>query len=93
MRTASAAGGKGRTQVTFRLPEDTPVGPVSVVGDFNHWNPLTHPLKPQGDGTPTATIALPAHSTHSFRYLAADDYWFNDEHAHNHDGPNSRIHT
>ncbi|MFE9636922.1 isoamylase early set domain-containing protein [Streptomyces sp. NPDC006463] len=70
---------KGRTQVTFILPDHTPAGPVSVVGDFNHWNPAAHPLKPGGDGTRTATVTLPAHSAHSFRYLAAGDYWFDDE--------------
>ncbi|AZM93904.1 isoamylase early set domain-containing protein [Streptomyces sp. W1SF4] len=84
---------KGRTQVTFRLPGDTPEGPVSVVGDFNHWNPAAHPLQNQGDGTRKATGALPAHSAHSFRYLAAGDYWFNDPASDGHDGPNSRIHT
>ncbi|WP_159046961.1 hypothetical protein [Streptomyces sp. XY66] len=26
---------KGKTQVTFVLPENIPEGPVSVVGDFN----------------------------------------------------------
>ncbi|WP_240805253.1 isoamylase early set domain-containing protein [Streptomyces sp. A1547] len=84
---------KGRTQVTFVLPEDNPEGPVSVVGDFNHWNPAAHPLEPRGDGTRTARVALPTHSTHSFRYLAAGDYWFNDEQADSDDGTNSHIHT
>ncbi|MFF5705263.1 isoamylase early set domain-containing protein [Streptomyces sp. NPDC012794] len=84
---------KGRTQVTFVLPAHTPDGPVSVVGDFNHWNPAAHPLQPRGDGTRAATVALPRHSTHSFRYLAAGDYWFNDETADSQDGPNSRLHT
>ncbi|MFD5620447.1 isoamylase early set domain-containing protein [Streptomyces yangpuensis] len=84
---------KGRTQVTFILPEGTPDGPVSVVGDFNHWNPAAHPLESRGDGTRAATVALPARSAHSFRYLAAGDYWFDDEHADGHDGANSRVHT
>ncbi|MFI5982435.1 isoamylase early set domain-containing protein [Streptomyces sp. NPDC051555] len=66
---------------------------ISVVGDFNHWNPAAHPLETQGNGTRTATVALPTHTTHSFRYLAAGDYWFNDDTADGHDGPNSRIHT
>ncbi|MFJ5546380.1 isoamylase early set domain-containing protein [Streptomyces sp. NPDC093225] len=84
---------KGRTQVTFVLPGETPPGPVSVVGDFNHWNPHAHPLTLRGDGTRAATIALPAHSTHAFRYLAAGDYWFNDDMADHHDGTNSHLHT
>ncbi len=33
---------KGRTQVTFILPEGYPGGPVSVVRDFNHWSPAGH---------------------------------------------------
>ncbi|MCX4546410.1 isoamylase early set domain-containing protein [Streptomyces sp. NBC_01565] len=84
---------KGHTQVTFVLPADDPDGAVSVVGDFNHWNPAAHPLEPQGDGTRAASVSLPAHGSHAFRYLAAGDYWFNDEQADAHDGTNSRIHT
>ncbi|MER7955765.1 isoamylase early set domain-containing protein [Streptomyces sp. NPDC096030] len=84
---------KGRTQVTFVLPEDIPPAPVSVVGDFNHWNPHAHPLAPRGDGTRTATVALPTGSSHAFRYLAAGDYWFDDDSADHHDGTNGRIHT
>ncbi|OEJ35064.1 isoamylase early set domain-containing protein [Streptomyces subrutilus] len=84
---------KGRTHVTFILPEHTPDGPVSVVGDFNHWNPAAPPLESRGDGTRAATVALPSHSAHSFRYLATGDHWFDDEHADSHDGVNSRIHT
>ncbi len=84
---------KSRAQVTFVLPEDTPDGPVSVVGDFNHWNPAAHPLESRGDGTRTATVSLPRHSAHSFRYLAAGGYWFDDSEADSHDGTNSRLHT
>ncbi|NXY93795.1 isoamylase early set domain-containing protein [Streptomyces sp. BR123] len=84
---------KGRTQVTFVLPENAPDGPVSVVGDFNQWDPAAHPLKARGDGTRAVTIALPSPATHAFRYLAAGDYWFDDDSADGHDGTNSRLHT
>ncbi|MGW7333979.1 isoamylase early set domain-containing protein [Streptomyces sp. NPDC054840] len=84
---------KDKTQVTFVLPENSPVGPVSVVGDFNHWNPAAHPLEPRGDGIRAANMSLAANSSHSFRYLAAGDYWFDDETADHHDGTNSRINT
>ncbi|MFI8278081.1 hypothetical protein ACIGBH_25020 [Streptomyces sp. NPDC085929] len=47
----------------------------------------------RGDGTRAATVALPANSAHSFRYLAVGDYWFDDEQADSHDGVNSRLHT
>ncbi|MCX4547038.1 hypothetical protein [Streptomyces sp. NBC_01565] len=71
-----------RTEVTFILPADTPPGPVSVVGDFNAWQPGVHTLRrPRRDGKRAVTVAPPSESTHSFRYLAAGDYWFNDESA------------
>ncbi|MFB6811459.1 hypothetical protein [Streptomyces sp. NPDC056387] len=66
---------------------------VSVVGDFNLWNPAAHPLNPRSDGTRAASVALPAHSTHAFRYLAAGDYWFDDNDAGHHDGTNNHLHT
>ncbi|KIX79112.1 isoamylase early set domain-containing protein [Streptomyces manipurensis] len=82
-----------RMEVTFVLPADTPLGAVSVVGDFNDWQPGAHTLRPRKDGKRAVTVELPSGSTHSFRYLAAGDYWFNDESTGDKDGPNSRLHT
>ncbi|MFI6006184.1 hypothetical protein ACIA98_38405 [Streptomyces sp. NPDC051366] len=45
------------------------------------------------DGKRAVMVELPSESTHSFRYLAAGDYWFNDESAEDRDGLNSRLHT
>ncbi|MFI5763114.1 isoamylase early set domain-containing protein [Streptomyces sp. NPDC051563] len=84
---------KGRTEVTFVLPADTPPGPVSVVGDFNDWQPGIHALVPRKDGKRAVTVALPSSGTHSFRYLAAGDYWFNDDSAGDREGTNSLLHT
>ncbi|MFB7467806.1 isoamylase early set domain-containing protein [Streptomyces sp. NPDC056224] len=84
---------KDHTEVTFVLPADSPPGPVSVVGDFNHWQPGAHPLLPRTDGTRAVTVTLPGTGEHSFRYLAAGDYWFDDENADGHDGVNSRLRT
>ncbi|MFF7178313.1 isoamylase early set domain-containing protein [Streptomyces sp. NPDC008121] len=86
-------GGKQHTEVTFVLPVDAPPGPVSVVGDFNDWQPGAHLLQPREDGTRAVTVALPGESTHAFRYLAAGDYWFNDEGADALEGHNSLVRT
>ncbi|MFB6808522.1 hypothetical protein [Streptomyces sp. NPDC056387] len=40
-----------------------------------------------------ASVALPTHSTHTFRYLAAGDYGFDDNDADHHDGTNNHLHT
>ncbi|MFF7183228.1 isoamylase early set domain-containing protein [Streptomyces sp. NPDC008121] len=82
-----------RTEVTFVLAQETPPGPVSVVGDFNGWQPGTHTLSPRTDGTRAVTVILPSESEHSFRYLAAGDYWFDEPAADHHDGLNNRLHT
>jgi len=66
-------------RVTFVLPADEPAGAVSVVGDFNGWDPLAHPLRRRTNGTRSAVASVPAGSTLRFRYLAEGGYWFDDE--------------
>ena len=68
-------------RVTFVLPADEPAGAVSVVGDFNDWNPFAHPLRRRGNGTRSAAVSIPANSTVRFRYLAEGGLWFDDESA------------
>ncbi|WP_443067742.1 hypothetical protein [Streptomyces sp. NBC_01351] len=63
------------------------------MGDFNDWQPGVHTLRQRKDGKQVVMVELPSESTHSFRYLAAGDYWFNDESAGGQDGRNSRLHA
>ncbi|MDX2702556.1 isoamylase early set domain-containing protein [Streptomyces sp. PA03-6a] len=69
-----------KTRITFALPVDHPPGTVSVVGDFNGWEPGRHTLVPRRDGTRTVSVILPA-GVHRFRYLATGAVWFDDESA------------
>jgi hypothetical protein len=69
----------GAVRVTFSLPEGQPAGPVSVVGDFNEWDPFAHPLRARGNGTRSCVVKVPAGSTLHFRYLADGGVWFNDD--------------
>ncbi|WP_346766509.1 hypothetical protein [Streptomyces sp. A1547] len=62
------------------------------MGDYNDWQPRVHTLKPRNDGERAVTVALPGETAQSFRYLAAGDYWFNDEST-DHDGANNRLPT
>ncbi len=66
-------------RVTFVLPADGPSGAVSVVGEFNDWNPFAHPLRKRGNGTRSAVVSIPAGSKLRFRYLAEGGLWFDDE--------------
>jgi 1,4-alpha-glucan branching enzyme len=66
------------TKVTFALPLVEIPQAVSVVGDFNDWDPLAHPLKKRSNGTRSVTVDLPAGGTYRFKYLAEDGRWFCD---------------
>ena len=79
MIKTSKPGRDGTVRVTFALPIDTPDGAVSVVGDFNDWNPHTHPLRKRANQTRSAAITVRTGSTLHFRYLAEGGVWFDDE--------------
>lgn len=70
----------GSVRVTFRLEADEPPGTVSVVGDFNGWQPGAAELVRRRNGKRTVTLTFPP-GEHRFRYLATGGVWFDDEHA------------
>lgn len=53
------------------------LGPVSVVGDFNRWDPLVHPLRRRSNGTRSVVIKL-APGAYAFRYLADGGVFFDE---------------
>ena len=80
----------GSVKVTFVLGVDECDRPVSVVGDFNGWDPLATPLRKRSNGTRSANIELPTGGSYRFRYLADGGIWFGDHDAElsaNGDGP------
>ncbi len=69
----------GMVRVTFTLPAVDPGAAVSVVGDFNDWDPFAHPLRIRANRTRSASVTVPPGSTLRFRYLAEGGLWFDDE--------------
>jgi 1,4-alpha-glucan branching enzyme len=93
-----AIKGSDQVKVSFILPADAVDGRVSVVGDFNGWNPAAHPLRPRSNGTRSAAVTLPSGHRFAFRYLAEGDRWYDDDSAHEFapngiGGVNSVVHT
>lgn len=68
----------GKARITFALPAHDPQGIVSVVGDFNQWQPGRHELVRRRNGTRTVSVILPP-GRHRFRYLGTGGHWFDDE--------------
>jgi 1,4-alpha-glucan branching enzyme len=74
--------GKDQVKVSFILPGDAVTGKVSVVGDFNDWDPLAHPLRPRSNGTRSVAVTLPSQRRFAFRYLDEAGTWHDDDAAH-----------
>ena len=66
-------------KVTFALPLDAAPVAVSVVGDFNGWDPTAHPLRKRTNGTRSVTITVRPGSRYQFKYLADGGNWFCDD--------------
>ena len=64
LKLSSAAD---RVDVTFSVAEDRP---TSLVGDFNGWDPLAHPMPRRSNGRRSIKVPFPAGSTVTFRYLS-----------------------
>ena len=79
----------GATKVTFVLRLDQAPESTSVAGDFNEWDPLTHPMKKRSNGTRSASVEIPAGEVVEFRYLADGGVWFNEADAEQNDDGNS----
>src|SRR6266511_2930596 len=75
----SPVKGKEQVKVNFILPSDAVTGKVSVVGDFNDWDPFAHPLRPRSNGTRSVAVTLPAQRRFAFRYLDEAGRWHDDD--------------
>lgn len=67
-------------KVTFRLPSELASGAarVTLVGDFNDWDPATLPLEKLKSGDFKVTIDLESGRDYQFRYLIDGTTWLND---------------
>ena len=72
------AAAKDAVKVTFSLPVDEVDQAVSVVGDFNAWDPFAHPLRKRSNGTRSVSVQLTEGQAVRFKYLTADGSWLTD---------------
>ncbi len=68
----------GTTRITFTVDDERP---VSVVGNFNGWNPYAHPLVRRSNGTRSVAVSVPSGTSVCFRYLADGGEFYDDPHA------------
>ena len=79
---------KGKSlKVTFVLPVSTADDSISVVGDFNDWDPSKHPMKLSvKKGEWSKSISFKPGNSHQFRYFIDGRTWKNDADADGHVG-------
>ncbi|MEU0520848.1 isoamylase early set domain-containing protein [Streptosporangium sp. NPDC006007] len=82
----------GKVKLTFTVPFDRPVGGVSLVGDFNGWDPYAHPMERKENGTYQVTLTVPSQQPIRFRYLADGGQWFDDADADHRDEHGCHLH-
>ena len=61
-----------QVKVTFVLPHNPDQPRISVVGDFNNWNPTANPLIKRPNNTRSASLTLDPGQRYNFRYYLAD---------------------
>jgi 1,4-alpha-glucan branching enzyme len=65
--------------VTFQVPASIWAESIHLVGDFNGWNTLSHPLSPAaGDGPWQITLELEQGRLYQYRYLVDGVCWKTD---------------
>ncbi|RJQ63310.1 MAG: glycoside hydrolase [Desulfobacteraceae bacterium] len=71
---------KNRCRVTFRVPKEVAAGAkkVCLVGDFNSWDAVAHPLKMFKNGSFSITLDLEPGREYQYRFLIDDTRWEND---------------
>jgi len=68
-------------QVTFTLPKEIYeyFDEISVVGDFNNWDPHQHKFSHKhSDGSSSVEVVLDAGKEYQFRYLCDGQTWLNE---------------
>ena len=71
---------QGYVRVDFELPACLWADQIFVVGEFNHWDKRSLPMRQDRDGIWRLTLELPVGSAFQFRYLV-DGRWLTDNHA------------
>ena len=74
----------GKVLVTFEIPGTIWAERISLLGDFNDWDPDSLPFQRTREGDWQIELELEAGRKYSFRYLLDGEHWRDDWHADSH---------
>ncbi len=78
---------KKTAKVVFELGPGEGQHQVSVLGDFNGWEPYATPMKRRRNGALRAKVTVPRGHVYEFKYLSDDGTWFCDPDVESRVGP------
>lgn len=81
MLKREALKGSNQVKVTFVIPNHPDQARVSVVGDFNGWDPQANVFVKRQNNTRSVSATLNTGQHYQFRYYTADGHWINDDSA------------
>jgi 1,4-alpha-glucan branching enzyme len=81
MLKREAVKGSNQVKVIFVIPNDPNQGRVSVVGDFNNWDPSATVFVKRQNNTRSVSATVDAGQRYRFRYYDANGNWMNDDNA------------
>lgn len=68
-----------KVKLTFVQPYEASQSAISLVGDFNNWDPKVNKLVKRTNGTASVSLTVDVGQKLLFRYVSEDGTWFNDE--------------
>ena len=69
----------GPCRVTFTFLPDVNAQTVCLCGEFNDWDPSSHPMTRRKNGSFSRTMSLEPGRSYCFRYLLDGERWENDD--------------
>jgi len=66
-----------KKRISFKL-NASEAHEVSIVGDFNNWNPKTHVMKKDKKGVWSKTILIPQ-GRYEYKYFVDGEWWLDPE--------------
>lgn len=81
MLKRDALKGSNQVKITFVIPNDPELSRVSVVGNFNDWDPKANVFVKRQNNTRSVSTTLDVGQCYEFRYYTADGQWINDDSA------------
>ncbi len=82
MLKREAVNGSNQVKIIFVIPHDPDQPRISVVGDFNNWDPNATVFVKRQNNTRSVSATVDTGQRYRFRYyVVADDSWINDDSA------------